>query len=81
MTDLVKEHEAKDTGIDADRSAYPLVTMETTRRVLPTPRHPEGSKAPMGQWAKLRGYPVVDDHLVTAPNAERLHTHRVGGRL
>src|SRR5271156_5909523 len=72
--DLVKEHEAKDTGIDAYIYAYPLVTMEMTRRVMTDIVVPEGSKAPMGQWAKLRGYPAVDDHSVTAPNADTLYT-------
>ena len=28
----------------------------------------------MGQFAKLRGYPAVDDHTVTAPNADTLYT-------
>jgi hypothetical protein len=35
---------------------------------------PEGSKAPMGQFARLRSYPAVDDHSVTAPNADTLYT-------
>ena len=28
----------------------------------------------MGQFARLRGYPAVDDHSVTAPNADTLYT-------
>ena len=71
---LVKEKEAKDTGIEAYIYAYPLVTMELTRRVSTNVAAPEGSKAPMGQFAKLRGYPAVDDHTVTAPNADTLYT-------
>jgi hypothetical protein len=72
--DLVKEHEAKDIGMEAYEYAYPLVTMELTRRVSTNVATPEGSKAPMGQFAKLRGYPAVDDHTVTAPNADTLYT-------
>lgn len=72
--DLVKEHEAKDIGIEAYEYAYPLVTMELTRRVSTNVAAPEGSKAPMTQFAKLRGYPAVDDHTVTAPNADTLYT-------
>ena len=34
----------------------------------------EGSKAPMGEFARLRSYPAVDDHAVTAPNADTLYT-------
>ena len=35
---------------------------------------PVGSKSPMGQFARLRNYPAVDDHSVTAPNADTLYT-------
>ena len=72
--DLVKEHEAKEIGIEAYEYAYPLVTMELTRRVSTNVAAPEGSRAPMGQFAKLRGYPAIDDHTVTAPNADTLYT-------
>ena len=71
---LVKEKEAQETGIDAYMYAYPLVTMELTRRVSTNVAAPEDSKAPMGQFAKLRGYPAVDNHTVTAPNADTLYT-------
>jgi hypothetical protein len=71
---LAKQVEARETGIDAYIYAYPLVTMEMTRRVSTNVAAPEGSKAPMGQFAKLRGYPAVDDHTVTAPNADTLYT-------
>src|SRR5271170_1977839 len=53
---MVKEKEAQDTGIEAYTYAYPLVTMELTRRVSTNVAAPLGSKAPMGQFAKLRGY-------------------------
>jgi hypothetical protein len=51
-----------------------MVTMEITRRVMTNVEKPEGSKAPMGQFARLRAYPAVDDHSVTAPNADTLYT-------
>ena len=72
--DLVKQHEAKESGIDAYIYAYPLVTMELTRRSQTNVVAAEGSKAPMGAFARLRGYPAVDDHAVTAPNADTLYT-------
>ena len=53
---------------------YPLVTMEITRRVSTNVVKPEGSKAPMGRFARLRTYPPVDNHTVTAPNADTLYT-------
>jgi hypothetical protein len=69
-----KEVEARETAIDAYIYAYPLVTMEITRRVTTNVEAPVGSKAPMGQFARLRNYPAVDDHTVTAPNADTLYT-------
>jgi len=69
-----KELEAREAGIDAYFYAYPLVTMEITRRVSTNLEKPEGSHAPMGQLARLRSYPAVDDHTVTAPNADTLYT-------
>ena len=70
----VKEKEARDAAIEAYIYAYPLVTMEYTRRISTNTEKPEGSKAPMGQFARLREYPAVDDHTVTAPNADTLYT-------
>ena len=69
-----KELEAREIAIAAYEYAYPLVTMEITRRVMTNVEKPEGSKAPMGQFARLRSYPAVDDHSVTAPNADTLYT-------
>lgn len=77
LTDVetdVKAREARDLAIEAYIYAYPLVTMELTRRSLTNVATPEASKAPMGQFLRLRGYPPVDDHAVTAPNADTLYT-------
>jgi hypothetical protein len=71
---LVKEKEAQETAVESYIYAYPLVTMEITRRVSTNVEKPAGSKAPMGQFARLRNYPAVDDHTVTAPNADTLYT-------
>jgi hypothetical protein len=70
----VKAREAREAAIDAYIYAYPLVTMELTRRVSTNVEKPEGSQAPMGQLARLRNYPAVDNHAVTAPNADTLYT-------
>jgi hypothetical protein len=70
-----KEVEAREIAMDAYIYAYPLVTMEMTRRYMTNVEKPDGgSKAPMGQFARLRTYPAVDDHSVTAPNADTLYT-------
>ena len=70
----VKSLESREAAIDAYIYAYPLVTMEITRRVMTNVETASGSKAPMGQFARLRSYPAVDDHSVTAPNADTLYT-------
>jgi len=69
-----KEVEARETAIDAYIYAYPLVTMEITRRVSTNLEQPKGWHAPMGQFGRARNYPAVDDHTVTAPNADTLYT-------
>jgi hypothetical protein len=70
----VKEREARDTAIEAYIYAYPLVTMELTRRVMTNVEKADATRAPMGQFLGIRTYPPVDDHAVTAPNADTLYT-------
>jgi len=54
--------------------AYPLVTMEMTRRIMTNVAAPEGTRAPMGQLVRLREYPSAKFRDVTAPNADTLYT-------
>lgn len=68
------EQELASIATEAYIYGYPLVTMEITRRVSTNVAKPEGTKAPMGQFARLRNYPPVNDHTVTAPNADTLYT-------
>jgi hypothetical protein len=53
---------------------YPLVTMDMTRRQMTNVATPDAGHAPMGQLVRLRTYPAVDYHAVTAPNADTLYT-------
>jgi len=69
-----KEKDALDTAVDAYVYAYPLVTMEYTRRALTNTVAPEGTRAPMGQFVRLRQYPNASFKDVTAPNADTLYT-------
>jgi hypothetical protein len=69
-----KELEAFETAKDAYIYAYPLVTMEFTRRVGTNVVAPEGVRGPMGQLIKLRIYPDAKFNAVTAPNADTLYT-------
>ena len=66
-----KEKEALETSIDAYIFAYPLVTMEYTRRALTNTAAPEETKAPMGQFVRLREYPNAWFKDVTAPTRTR----------
>jgi hypothetical protein len=54
--------------------AYPLVTMEMTRRQFTNVAKPEATRAPMGQFANLRKYPDASFKGVTAPNADTLYS-------
>jgi hypothetical protein len=54
--------------------AYPLVTMEMTRRVMTNVSQPQGMSGPMGSLTKARVYPDASFHDVTAPNADTLYT-------
>jgi hypothetical protein len=53
----IKQREARDTAIEAYIYAYPLVTMELTRRALTNTVKPAGTKAPMGEFVRMREYP------------------------
>jgi len=66
--------QAVSDAIDAYIYGYPLVTMDMTRKSFTNYATVEGSRGPMGQIIKLRSYPAVDDHAVTAPNADTLYT-------
>ena len=66
--------EALPAGIDAYVYGYPLVTMEMTRRVMSNVEKPEGTRAPMGQFVRMREYPSAAFRDVTAPNADTLYT-------
>jgi len=69
-----KEAEALALATEAYVYAYPLVTMEITRRVLTNTEKAEGTRAPMGQFGRLREYPNASFKAVTAPNADTLYT-------
>ncbi len=66
--------EAVSDAIDAYVYGYPLVTMEMTRRVMTNVRKPDGARAPMGQFLRMRHYPDANYRDVTAPNADTLYT-------
>jgi len=75
-TSQAKENvfEAVPLGVEAYIYGYPLVTMEMTRRVMTNVEKPEGTRAPMGHFVRMREYPTAEFRDVTAPNADTLYT-------
>lgn len=69
-----QEAEARVIAIESYVYAYPLVTMEMTRRVMTNVAAPEENRAPMGQFLRKRSYPDASYRDVTAPNADTLYT-------
>lgn len=70
----VEALEAREAAIEAYVYGYPLVTMEMTRRIMTNVAAPEGTRAPMGQFVRMRSYPTAAFRDVTAPNADTLYT-------
>ncbi len=66
--------EAVSAAVDAYIYGYPLVTMDMTRKQFTNVAEPDAAHAPMGQVLRFRTYPAVDNHTVTAPNADTLYT-------
>lgn len=72
--DLVEGGEDFWLAVEAYAFAYPLVTMEMTRRIITNVAAPEGTRAPMGHMILMREYPNAQFRDVTAPNADTLYT-------
>ena len=71
---ILTAREAFVLAIEAYIFGYPLVTMDMTRRAMTNVREPEGMRAPLGQFARTRTYPLASNHDVTVPNADMLYT-------
>ncbi len=59
---------------DAYIYGYPLVLMERTRQVSTAVSRPEGSRAPMNQYAHIRTFPDPDFKDVVSPNVDTLYS-------
>ncbi len=62
-----------DAAVQAYVYAYPLVMMESSRRISTNLESPMGTRAPMNQFAFLREYPNASFTDVVAPNADTLY--------
>ena len=71
--------EATDLGMDAYVYGYPLVTMEFTRRVMTNVAKPEGTHAPMGQFASCATIPTPRSGTSRRPTPTR-STRRLARR-
>src|SRR5580658_2359254 len=70
----VKEKDALETGVEACIYAYPPVMMAQTLRVSTNVVMPEGTNAPMGQFAHVRQYPPPEYRAIVSPNADTLYS-------
>ena len=72
--EALTEKEAAKIAEEAYIYAYPLITMELTRRVMTNTDVPKDNHAPMGQFFNARSYPDASFRDVTAPNADTLYS-------
>ncbi len=71
----VSADEAYEIGVDAYTYAYPLVLMETSRRVMTNVTEPDpGGRAPMNQFPHRRSFPDASFTDVVRPNADTLYS-------
>ena len=71
---MLSEMQLRSLSEQAYIYAYPLVTMEMTRRVMTNVAAKDGMHAPVGQFANLRTYPDAGFKEVTAPNSDTLYS-------
>lgn len=70
----VTEEEAYTIGIEAYTYAYPLVLMETTRRVATNTGAPGRMRAPVNRFGHMKTYPDASFKDVVRPNADTLYS-------
>jgi hypothetical protein len=69
-----RETAAFNLGTEAYIYGYPLVIMETVRRVMTNVAAPEGFHAPPGQFGHMRQYPDASFRGVPNPNLDTLYS-------
>jgi len=68
------EEEAFKLGVDAYIYGYPLVVMDSVRRVNTNVAEPEGMSAPMGQFAHSRSFPDASKRVIAGANVDTLYS-------
>jgi DNA sulfur modification protein DndE len=68
------EEEAFQLGVDAYIYGYPLVVMDSVRRVSTNVAVPQGKLAPMGQFANSRSFPDASKRDLAGSNVDTLYS-------
>jgi len=68
------EGEAFKLGVDAYIYGYPLVVMDSVRRVNTNVAEPQGMSAPMGQFAHSRSFPDASKRVIAGANVDTLYS-------
>jgi len=66
--------EQKKLAVEAYIYGYPLISMDLTKQRAINTVEPNGSKAPLGQFANMHTYPTPAFKDVTTPNADTLYS-------
>jgi len=68
------EQEAFQLGVDAYIYGYPLVVMDSLRRVTTNLAEPRGMSGPMGQFAHARSFPDASERVIAGANVDTLYS-------
>ena len=68
------EQEAFQLGVDAYIYGYPLLVMDSVRRVNTNVAEPQGMSAPMGQFAHARSFPDASKPVIAGANVDTLYS-------
>jgi hypothetical protein len=68
------EQDAIELGTDAYVFGYPLIVMDVTREISTAVSKPEGTKAPLNQFAHVPAFPDDTFTDVASPNADTLYS-------
>jgi hypothetical protein len=68
------EEEAFQRGVDAYIYGYPLLVMDSVRRVTTNVAMPQGKLAPMGQFAHHRSFPDASDRGIAGASLDTLYS-------
>jgi hypothetical protein len=68
------EEEAFQLGIEAYIYGYPLVVMDSVRRVSTNVAEPQGMSAPMGQFGHARSFPDASKRVIAGASVDTLYS-------